>query len=150
MKKKTVDFLILNRGQAKFVNPQNIENVIALSVREPHKPPVEYDFIPEDKILRMVFTDEDSYEDAKRIGQENLLITPDHARQILEFVFRDKNTELVICQCDGGICRSSAMAAALSVIIKGTGSDEQIFKVKNPNMLVYRTILLEAEKLNLV
>ena len=142
-----MNFLIINRGQAALINPTN---AIALSVREPNKPEPVYTHIPEDRILRMVFTDIDSYADAKRIGLEHLLCTKDHARSILDFVKKFENEPglTVVCQCDGGICRSSAMAAALTVIYNGAGEDSDIFRIKNPNMLVYRLILNEWAGVN--
>jgi len=66
-----------------------------------------------------------------------------HAKQILYFVdqYIDK-IEFIISQCDAGICRSSACAAALSKILNGT--DEMFFKAPYyPNMLIYGTILNE-------
>jgi predicted protein tyrosine phosphatase len=72
-------------------------------------------------------------------------ITPEHAKQILDFfnTWKDK-VDLVVVNCLAGISRSSGTAAALTVV--SGGSDEWIFKSKkyHPNMLVYRTILNEA------
>lgn len=80
-----MDFLILNRGQARFVKPDSNTNALVLSVREINRPEPEFDFIDESDILRMVFTDEDSIEDARRIGQEHLVFTRDQALSIFSF-----------------------------------------------------------------
>lgn len=74
------------------------------------------------------------------------------ADQILKFVEenKDNNPELIICQCDAGISRSSATAAALSVLFNGNGSDKWIFDYRNPNMLVYNTLLNHFMNKNLL
>jgi protein-tyrosine phosphatase len=46
---------------------------------------------------------------------------------------------LIVVQCEAGISRSAAIAAALANIY--LGDDEPYFRTSMPNMLVYRTIL---------
>lgn len=68
--------------------------------------------------------------------------TVKQARQILDFVKKyDKQVNMIMCQCDAGISRSSAVAAALSKIYNGF--DDHIFNCKYflPNRLVYKTLL---------
>jgi len=74
---------------------------------------------------------------------EDKIFNIDHAKQILEFVDQCINeVGLVISQCDLGISRSSANAAALSCILNRT--DGIFFKPPYyPNRLIYRTILDE-------
>lgn len=66
------------------------------------------------------------------------LFTDDMAIQILDFV--NKNfSPYIIVHCQAGVCRSAAVAAALSKIL--LNRDDEIFKSRVPNMLVYRKIL---------
>jgi predicted protein tyrosine phosphatase len=71
----------------------------------------------------------------------------DHARNILEFVFKHlQETEVIVCQCDLGLSRSAGTAAALSRILNG--DDEEFWDPSYiPNKLVYRTILGEYRKM---
>lgn len=73
-------------------------------------------------------------------------IKPEQAKMIISFfnLWKDK-VDLVVVNCFAGISRSSATAAALSIISGGT--DEFVFSNKkyHPNMLVYRTILNESQ-----
>lgn len=63
-----------------------------------------------------------------------------HAGQILDFwgSIQDQADQLVI-HCNGGQCRSPAVAAALERIM--TGSDDRWFRMKRPNIRVYRLLL---------
>lgn len=67
------------------------------------------------------------------------------AARILGFVdgVKESGIEIVVIHCEAGISRSAAVAAALSKIHNGDGS--LFFSKKTcPNMLVYRTIIEEA------
>jgi predicted protein tyrosine phosphatase len=88
-------------------------------------------------ILRMFFDDVLDHGDQ---GRPITAFGPEHARQILDFwaSVRDRIDTLVI-HCNGGQCRSPAIAAAIERI--ETGDDERWFRSKRPNMLVYRTLL---------
>jgi len=69
------------------------------------------------------------------------LFKPQQAKQILELIEKHKDKlELIVCQCEGGISRSSGTAGALSKILNG--DDTVFFKAPySPNRLVYRIIL---------
>jgi predicted protein tyrosine phosphatase len=70
------------------------------------------------------------------------LMTDDRANQILDFVEGIKDeVELIVCHCEAGVSRSSAVAAAVLRIL--TGSDNEIFNDRRyiPNRFVYRKIL---------
>lgn len=69
------------------------------------------------------------------------IITIQKAQEIIDFINKYKYINLILCQCDAGISRSSAVAAALSRIMNN--DDSYIFENPRfrPNMLVYRTIL---------
>ena len=74
-------------------------------------------------------------------------ITQEQAKQIINF-FNEWKSEvnLFVINCYAGISRSSATAAALAILCGQ--SDKFVFQNKkyHPNMLVYRTILNEAQK----
>lgn len=75
--------------------------------------------------------------------EEKDLFSDDQAKQILDFVAQHiaDSIRTVVVHCDGGLSRSPGVAAALSVIYNGRGSDERWFKTKRPNMRVYRKLL---------
>jgi len=66
-----------------------------------------------------------------------------HAKKILEFVFKHLNdVSSIVCQCDMGLSRSAATAAALSKILNG--NDEEFWRPPYiPNKLIYETTLDE-------
>jgi predicted protein tyrosine phosphatase len=113
---------------------------IVISVNEPTFPDVNLNTNENCKgILRLQFHDLSS---ELTDGQENLevvLFDDAMARKVLNFVFEHKDIDYIITHCMAGICRSPAIAAALSVIFNG--KDEYFFTHFVPNRLVYRTIL---------
>ena len=130
-------FLILNRLLASIFT-QSVDHIlISICTFEDDFPE-----LPEDNkrmgVLRLSFADTDE----KKAEKEQLPITESQAEEILNFVDRYKDkVELIICQCDGGISRSSGMAAALSKILNN--DDKWVFNSKHylPNMYVYRLLL---------
>jgi len=67
------------------------------------------------------------------------------AIHILEFVEKYiDDIKLIIVNCEAGVSRSAGVAGALSKILNGW--DDAYFKHSLPNMLVYRTILVEYFK----
>jgi len=77
--------------------------------------------------------------DKNNVTEKEILFNEDHAKQIIDFLKKYWDHECIIFQYDGGISRSSAMAAAFHQM-KGL-SDMHIFKNKRPNMHVYRLLL---------
>lgn len=65
-----------------------------------------------------------------------------HSRMIVDFFKKHASkVDLVVCQCEAGICRSAAIAAGLS---KRMGQDDsEFFKRYQPNSLLYTLILKE-------
>jgi len=130
-------FLILNRLLASIFT-QSVDHIlISICTFEDDFPE-----LPEDNkrmgVLRLSFADTDE----KKAEKEQLPITESQAEEILNFVDRYKDkVELIICQCDGGISRSSGIAAALSKILNN--DDKWVFNSKRylPNMYVYRLLL---------
>lgn len=100
-------------------------------------------------LLRMRFYDLDmsSVETAEEVGvilrdYGHGLFTKDQAKQIIDFVKEvEPKVQVIICHCEAGVSRSSAVAAAVLRIL--TGADDKIFNDRRyiPNIFVYRTIL---------
>ena len=152
---------VLNREKAEGLSPHVILPHAIISIGEP-KPwresypgPASFaDNKLREGVLYLEFYDIDvlsitnagyKHEIQKQGGKG--LMTDDHANQILDFVEDMKGKiEVLFCQCEGGISRSSATAAAIMRIL--TGSDDRIFNdIKyTPNMFVYRKILNEWER----
>lgn len=136
-------FLITNRDKITCLKLE-ISHIV-ISICEPEKDFPE--LLENNKrlgLLQLIFTDEDKVGSAKQIGQEHLLMTKEQAQEVISFI--DKHSDLaeaIVCQCDGGISRSSGMAAALSKILNG--DDSWIFNSKEyvPNMYVYKMIMNE-------
>jgi predicted protein tyrosine phosphatase len=71
---------------------------------------------------------------------ELILFSPQHAQQIWDFV--DKvwdQVDLLMVHCLAGVCRSPAVAAAISQI--KYNDDSLYFDIYHPNTLVYNTML---------
>jgi len=138
-----MEFLVANRHQITRLKPE-VEHIV-ISVCEPDYP---FARLPENKqrlgLLQLIFTDIDKVETARQIGQEAFLMTRKQARKILSFVKKYKGkVKLIVCQCDGGVSRSSGTAAALSKILNG--DDSWVFNSFRyvPNMHVYRLLISE-------
>jgi len=136
-------FLITNRHSITYLKPE-VDHVV-ISICEPEN---SFPDLPENNkrlgLLQLKFTDLDRVDTAREIGQEHMLMTKDQAKEVLSFVNEYKNkVELIICQCDGGVSRSSGTAAALSKILNN--DDEWVFSSTNyvPNMHVYRLLINE-------
>ncbi len=109
-------------------------------------------------ILQLKFSDVE-----EDIGQDIIdkykltLFNENFARQILNFTFENKDdVNMIVCQCDAGISRSSATAKALDKILNGNAETEYQFNLLNsefdilpffPNGLVYRTLIREYIKI---
>lgn len=139
-----MEFLVLSREQAKYVDPS--VNYIVISITDTTEYPAK---LIDNKfckgILRLAFHDIDREDIATKYGYN--IITKEQAKQILEFVDDHINgIQLIVVHCEAGISRSSAIASALSEIY--IGHDSGFFKTHIPNMLVYRTILNCNSKFN--
>jgi len=67
-------------------------------------------------------------------------MSDEHAKLIVDFVIKYKEYPFIVCQCEAGVSRSSAMAGAISRFL--TGKDEDIMKYKffYPNKYVYKKL----------
>jgi predicted protein tyrosine phosphatase len=97
-------------------------------------------------ICRMNFDDVDRDVDGTKgwiIEHGYSEITNEQANNIVDFILaaKVKNVDIMIVHCEAGISRSSATAAACSVIL-GQSDAEYFGNARyNPNMKVYRSIL---------
>lgn len=100
-------------------------------------------------LLRLEFADIYPYEiDIDNYGKNLFrLFSLEQAKQIADFVHTQiKITNCLICQCEYGVSRSAAVAAAITEYYKHNGIE--VFKNDNyyPNSYVFRTVLKELEK----
>lgn len=116
-----------------------VEPFVVISIASPGQAHPRLQHLHLLEVLPLVFHDVDqpvSYLPA------NTLFQPQQAEQILDLLERHRQqVKLFICQCEAGISRSAAVAAALSLLVNG--SDEHIWNDRRylPNRLVYRLIL---------
>ncbi len=142
------DFLVLSREQAESEHVQNTINLphIMISINGTTGTDSTSANIPDNinrkDLLQIRFDDIDvrHTETIKNEGLELIFFSEDHARNILNFVEKNvENINLIVVHCFAGVCRSVAVASALSKIINN--EDDKIFRSGVPNMLVYKTIL---------
>jgi predicted protein tyrosine phosphatase len=93
-------------------------------------------------VLRLSFHDK-SGPRAAALGKIALTVADAHA--ILDFVEANRHeVNLIVCQCEAGISRSAAIAAALSRIVQD--EDQFFFEHYAPNDWIYQTLLEAAEE----
>lgn len=134
--KKPVEIVVLGADTIRRYQPGRPHLVISISEHEAGLPD-----IPQNPhcrgVLRLVFWDVDDPFGGIPGG---MLFHEEQAETVLDFVFeRLERIDAVVCQCDAGISRSAALAAALSRIL--TGDDAYYFRQYQPNRLVYDTLL---------
>ena len=78
---------------------------------------------------------------SSRAAQKMVYFTKQDAENIVQFVKKYLDVDVIICQCEAGISRSAGCAAALSKCING--DDAHFFERYLPNTLVYKLILNE-------
>lgn len=142
-----IDFIIASRFNINHIIPES--NHIIISATEPENVYPELNTTYCLDFIRLVYTDEDKPDEATFFGRSQYMFSNEQAKNLLDFAFRYKdNVDCVISQCDGGISRSSGTAAALSVVLNGSRTDNWIFESRKyiPNMFVYRKILNMYEK----
>jgi hypothetical protein len=91
-------------------------------------------------LLQLSFADRDVTNVTPEMIVEKNLFRPDQAKQILDFVSDNwDKAEVFLIHCEAGLCRSPAIAAAITKI--AGGEDGYYFKHYSPNRYVYKTIL---------
>jgi hypothetical protein len=140
---KRIQFLVLGREEIRgfiFEKPYLI-----ISVTDPEN--LEAEIIQSSNlisILRLKFDDVGKPNKFQFENSSDILMDVDQAKQILEFTKKYlSEVELIVCQCEQGVSRSAAIAAALSLILQ----DEDEYFLKNywANRWVY-DLLIETEK----
>jgi predicted protein tyrosine phosphatase len=88
-------------------------------------------------VLRLAF---DDVLDGREQGREIVVFNDTHATQVWDFwdAVKDR-VDVLIVHCNGGQCRSPAIAAAIERV--EIGDDHRWFATKRPNSKVYRTLL---------
>jgi len=137
---KRVSFLILNRFEAAAV-ALDVPYLI-LSITDPERLEATFAASPHQKaILRLQFHDKSG---PRAAASGKTAMTPEQARSIIAFVREHlAEVQLIICQCEAGISRSAAVAAALSRILQG--EDSFFFTHYAPNDWIYHTLLEAAD-----
>jgi len=102
-------------------------------------------------ILRLSFHDKGKraeipgLESISVMDREEVIMTEQDASKVIGFVRENlDNVQMIVCQCEAGMSRSAAIAAAISRILHG--EDEFFFEHYWPNRWVYRKIMDAAGK----
>ncbi len=144
---KSMEFLVLSRDKIRDYITTKRHILIQIYCHNDYPEPIK-DLSSRVDTLQLQFDDwnnsqrtklEGIYKNSQKLS-EMIFFNDNHAKDIIQFVkkYLDK-IELVVVQCDAGISRSAAVAAALSKCINDT--DEYFFKNYLPNSLVYSIIM---------
>ncbi len=128
-------FLVLNRYEAATATPDM--PYIVISVADPERGDARLAESPHRRaVLRLAF--HDKHRRAEAAGK--VVMTAADARRILDFLSAHaEDAPLVVCQCEAGLSRSAAIAAALSRIVQG--EDQFFFAHYAPNDYIYHLLL---------
>ena len=140
-----LQLLVISRSAAASFVPD--KNCVIVSVTDPGRDNVVYSACESVKgILRVQFHDIGQLPDMP--GIDPRIFMPDdcvpfsgvEASAILDFITNNlADIEMVVCQCEAGISRSAAIAAALSRIYNG--DDSYFFENYMPNIDVYNSMI---------
>ncbi len=136
-----VDFLVLGRHDIETVLPD--VPYLVISVADPDRAEAALAASPLQRaVLRLRFHDKSG---PRAALSGKVAMTQAVAHEILAFV-REHLSEvaLIVCQCEAGISRSAAIAAALSQIVQG--EDGFFFAHYAPNDWIYQTLLEASEE----
>ncbi|MCU0659883.1 MAG: hypothetical protein MUF64_32840 [Polyangiaceae bacterium] len=125
---------VFSRGAIEAIQPFEVPHVI-----------VSITSAPEDQarlpvndrtqaVLRLSFADRD-----RPSFPGERLFEADDARAVWGLFQKHRGVDTLVVHCDAGLCRSPAVAAAVSRAF--TGDDEEFFRRYRPNMRVYRMLL---------
>ena len=134
-------FIVLARKHVSRISPE--EPYIVISITDPKTPDANVaESGSRAGLLRLKFNDTGDYGQPLR---DTVVMTADHARQILDFVTEHKDdVSTIICQCEAGMSRSAGVAAALSHILQG--QNKYFYANFEPNKWVYRTVIDEHQR----
>lgn len=124
---------------------------VVISVRSPHGDKVQLPDNPSRLgVLFLEFHDvtdnTENYADnfMEQYGFAVVPFSDGHACEIANFLSKHADAKAIVCNCEAGISRSSAIAAAIAKATED--DDEQYFKRYHPNTLVYRTLLGKLQR----
>jgi predicted protein tyrosine phosphatase len=131
-----VSFLVLSRFDVATATPSM--PYVVISITDPERPEAVIAESPNRRaVLRMCFHDKSG---ARPAVARKVPMTREDAQAIISFVRAHlAGVQLIVCQCEAGISRSAAVAAALSRILQG--EDHFFFEHYAPNDWVYHTLL---------
>lgn len=86
------------------------------------------------------------FDDIDEDFDDYLSMTQEQAEQVVDFVEKYKSSPLLVCQCEAGVSRSGAMAAAIVWYL--TGDDSQVWNNRYlyPNKHVYCLLVHEFKR----
>ena len=134
-----MEFLILNRDQLEQIKPEIPYIVIGATEPTKSKPVVFKNkwYISD---LRLYFSDIIKEEESRY--PTGYLFSDQHAQILINFFLRHRSkVELCICQCDGGVFRSAAIAAFLMALVKQEPIDVILHPRYVANTHVYFTLV---------
>lgn len=138
-----LDFLVLGREEIKDFSYE--KPYLVISVADPESSDAEMirsDYLTD--VLRLKFDDVGKPFRFQFEKSSDILMTSEQANQILEFVkIYLSEVKLIVCQCEQGVSRSAAIAAALSRILQN--EDEYFLKNYLANKFVYELLVQSAE-----
>lgn len=132
---RTVAIQVLARRDVKHVRPDVPYIVVSIADRMGVHPTL---LEPPHRlgVLRVAFDDVEPTRRDHPGGKRPM--DASHAREIRAFVEAHPEAELIVVQCEAGMCRSPAVAAALWRWLEG--SRGPFFETFRPNRHVYRTL----------
>ena len=134
-----MSFLVLNRYEAATATPDM--PYLVISVTDPEREEVVLaETANRRAVLRLRFHDKGV---RRPVAEGKIVMTPEDAQIILNFVQAHRqDVKLIVCQCEAGISRSAAIAAALSRVVQS--EDHFFFAHYAPNDYIYNTLLEAA------
>lgn len=133
------NFLVLGREEIKNFEP-NVKSIL-ISVTDPES--IEAELIESKNlinILRLKFHDIGK---TKKFGNEHISDLPmsiEDANKIWNFIIENfSKPQLIICQCEQGVSRSAAIAAAISRVLQN--EDQYFFENFWVNRYVYDLLI---------
>ncbi|HEX5323329.1 MAG TPA: hypothetical protein VFW40_06040 [Capsulimonadaceae bacterium] len=127
---------MLSRSEVKVTTPD--EPYVVISITNPGIAVADVAISPYCRgILRLQFHD---ISDDDQPLQGKQVMSEEEGRQVIAFFqTHAEKVGLIVCQCEAGVSRSAAVAAALCRLLQG--DDAHFFAGYSPNRWVYRTVL---------
>lgn len=107
-----------------------------ISIQDTHTDGFGFEF-KENKYCKGVLTL--YFDDVVKEVEGAVMFHKDHAKQIIDFVKKNKSVETLLVHCYGGESRSRAVAAFVTKMLGADNS--KYFETGHPNQLVYDTLM---------